>query len=33
MYVPPISGSLTFALKAIIETYMLYNVTYRENVK
>lgn len=27
MYVPPIRGSLTLALKAIIDTYMLYSVT------
>lgn len=27
MYVPPIRGSLTLALKAIIDTYMLYRVT------
>jgi hypothetical protein len=30
MYVPPIRGSLTLALKAIIDTYMLYRVTCKK---
>ena len=33
IYVPPIRGSLTFALNAIIDTNMLYNVTCNDIVR